>query len=101
MTDSPSVTCPSPAMTTLSSRRTQRTEVERILRRAVAAAARSAGVATSGFFFMSAIFYYTGHRGLDSHSHIPHRLITGVRVTGDRRGPGNFRSVAWASGARG
>src|SRR5208283_63962 len=47
MTDSPSVTCPSPAMTTLLSRRTQRTVVERIRRGARV------------FFFMSAIFYYT------------------------------------------
>src|SRR5450756_2074942 len=59
MMDSPSVTWPSPAMTTLSSRRTQRTVVERILR---GAAALSAAVATGVFFFMSAILDYTAHR---------------------------------------
>jgi len=59
--DSPSVTWPSPAMTTLLSRRTQRTVVERILRGAGVSAPRSADVATGLFFFMSAIFYYTAH----------------------------------------
>src|ERR1700730_17687273 len=59
MTDSPSVTCPSPAMTTLSLRRTQRTVVERIRRRAGGSAMSSLAAATSGFFFMSAILNYS------------------------------------------
>src|ERR1039458_319232 len=59
MTDSPSVTWPSPAMTTLSSRRTQRTVVERILRGAWASAVLSAAAATGLFFFMSAILDYS------------------------------------------
>src|SRR5258708_7498048 len=59
MTDSPSVTWPSPAMTTLSSRRTQRTVVERIRRRAGVSAVLSVAAATSGFLIMSAILDYT------------------------------------------
>src|ERR1035437_5856459 len=62
MTDSPSVTWPSPAMTTLSSRRTQRTVVERMRRRDGTSAALLAAVAASGFFFMSAILDYTALR---------------------------------------
>src|SRR5712671_935122 len=61
MTDSPSVTWPSPAMTTLSLRRTQRTVVERILRRAGVSAVSSVAAATSVFFIMSAILNYTAH----------------------------------------
>src|SRR5450755_2231497 len=58
MTDSPRVTWPSPAITTLSSRRTQRTVVERIRRGAAFSAAWTTGV----FFFMSAILNYTAQR---------------------------------------
>src|SRR5260370_40336032 len=61
MTDSPSVTWPSPAMTTLSSRRTQRTVVERMRRGAGLSAVLSVAAATRGFFFMSAILDYTAH----------------------------------------
>src|SRR5271156_2126490 len=46
-------------MTTLLSRRTQRTVVERIRRRVGAWAALFLGAATDGFFFMSAILDYS------------------------------------------
>src|SRR5437879_12267957 len=60
MTDSPSVTCPSPAMTTLSLRRTQRTVVDRMRRGAGFSAALFVAAATvSIYLFMSAIVYYT------------------------------------------
>src|SRR5467141_786757 len=59
MTDSPSVTWPSPAMTTLSSRRTQRTVVERMRRGVGLSAVLSVATATSGFLIMSAILNYS------------------------------------------
>src|SRR5271169_139660 len=84
MMDSPSVTCPSPAMTTLLSRRTQRTVVERILRGAGASVAILVAVATWGFFFMSAIFDYSsggrrsltaGDRGVTGPPYSSHRVL--------------------------
>src|SRR5271170_7246420 len=55
ITPSPSVTCPSPAITTWPSRRTQSTVVER----------------TKRFFVMSAIFYYNSGTSVSlAHHHI-------------------------------
>jgi hypothetical protein len=58
MTDSPSVTWPSPASTTLPSRRTDKTVVERISR----------------FFIMSAILYYSSANVADKNLPIAARV---------------------------
>src|SRR5271170_5343008 len=83
-------------MTTLLSRRTQRTVVERIRRRVGAWAALSLGATTDGFFFMSAILHYTARRDGETgappvqHGSVPssqiHRssaaLLTSLALTG-------------------